>query len=358
MIAAVLLLALLTQVHTSSAASYTTQYCLPGGVAALSAPWYCSQINEAVGSIWSRWEPIAVITIMLAFMIAAVIFMIGVAIRNEKIKNFGMGEIYEAVATALIAIFFLTLAAILFGVIPAYTVGSINPYNTSLTYIGSTINSSSAVLTSILNVVMIDYFYNSVGMTVSIGTAPQLSKVANNVADAAPLILVFVLEPAKVIGSLLVDALMALNAEFYLILFFMYIALPVFLIPGIILRAIFPLRSIGGMLIGAAFAFYVVMPLLFSVAYYATNTSQLQMLNSAAASIQANGSGVLAETNALSPTAPLVVEMSNLESSMGGFFLSILFYPALILAICYTAMTTIANFIGGAARSSGKLKLV
>lgn len=353
-----MLLALVAQAHASSASSYSTSYCLPGGVAALSAPWYCSQINQAVSGIWSEWEPIAVITILIAFFVAAVIFMIGIAIRNEKIKNFGMGEIYEAVATALIAIFFLTLAAILFGVIPAYTVGSIDPYNTSLSYIGSTMNSSATVLTSILNVVMIDYFYSTLNLDVYIGGAPTVTNVINKASSLAPLITAFVIEPSKVIGGFLIDALVALSAEFYMILFFMYIAIPVFLIPGIIFRAIFPLRSIGGMLIGAAFAFYVVMPLLFSVAYYFTNTSQLQMLNSAAAAIQANGAGTLAETNAVSPTAPLVVAMTGLESSMGGFFLSILFYPVLILTITYAAMTTVADFIGGAAKSTGKMRLV
>jgi hypothetical protein len=350
-----------------SGTQYSTSYCLQGGVASIAAPWYCSQINQAVASIWQQWEPIAVITIMVAFMIAAVIFAIGIAIRNQRVKDFGMGEIYEAVATAFIAVFFLTLAAILFGVIPAYTAGSIDPYNTSLSYISSTINSSGGLLSSILNVVIIDYFYSSISIEVNVSNVPQtvaglparaIASTADTLSPYAPFILAFFIEPAKVVGDLLIDALVALEAEFYMILFFMYIAIPVFLIPGIIFRAIFPLRSVGGMLIGAAFAFYVVMPLLFSVAYYFTNTSQLEMLNSASAAVSVNGAGTLAQTNAASPMAPLVTEMTGLESSMGGFFLSILFYPALILAITYTAMTTVADFIGGAAKRTGRMALV
>ena len=354
----------------ASGTQYATSYCLQGGAASLAAPWYCSQINQAVASIWQQWEPVAIITIMVAFMIAAVIFAIGIAIRNQRVKDFGMGEIYEAAATAFIAVFFLTLAAILFGVIPAYTTGTIDPYNTSLSYIGSTINSSGGLLTSILNVVIIDYFYSSISVNVALGAegsipqtyaglpAQSISSAASTLSPYTPFILAFFIQPAQVIGELLIDALIALEAEFYMILFFMYIAIPVFLIPGIIFRAIFPLRSVGGMLIGAAFAFYVVMPLLFSVAYYFTNTNQLAMLNSASAAVSANGAGTLAQTNAISPTAPLVTEMTDLESSMGGFFLSILFYPALILAITYTAMTTVADFIGGAAKRTGKMALL
>ena len=48
-----------------------TTYCQPGGTAESLAPWYCSQLNQAITSVWQKWEPVAIITIFLSFFIAA-----------------------------------------------------------------------------------------------------------------------------------------------------------------------------------------------------------------------------------------------------------------------------------------------
>jgi hypothetical protein len=330
----------------------TTQ-CQAGGTANVLAPWYCNQINQAVAAVWSGWAPLAFATITLAFLVAATIFMIGTAMKNDKIRNFGVGELYEASATALIAIFFLTLAATLFGIVPAFVTGPINPYETSLTYISNTVSATQLVVRNLYNIFMIAMYYSSISVQVTVG--PIASDVFNSLVNA---IAQLFLLPAEALGKLLVDGLMALSVEFYLILFFMYLAIPVFLIPGIVLRAIFPLRGIGGMLIAIAISFYFVMPLLFSVAYYFTNTSVIGTLNSAASALEVHGQGTLAETNAATPTAPLVTDVNGLESSMGAFFLAILVYPALIMALCYVAMTQIAEFIGGVSAKSSKMRLL
>src|SRR5271157_1999446 len=313
-----------------------TVYCQASGTANVLAPWYCSQINQAVLGEWQAWAPLAMATISLAFLVAAVIFMVGTAMRNDKIRNFGVGELYEASATALIAIFFLTLCAILFGLVPAFTVGPVNPYDTSLTYISNTMGATQGVMKSLYGIIMIDGYYMSQGLSVVVGPlsyslSSQLNKVAIAVAT------LFFL-PAEALGKLLVDGSMALSTEFSFILFFLYLAIPVFLIPGIMLRAIFPLRGIGGMMIAVAISFYLVMPVLFSVAYYFTNTSVIGMLNANAAALEAHGQGTLAQTNAASPTSPLVTDVKSMESSMGGFFLAILVYPGLIISLTYVAM--------------------
>jgi len=342
----------------------STGACQAQGTANTVAPWYCSQINQAVAGTWQEWFPLAVITISLAFLIAASIFMIGTAMRNERVRNFGVGELYEASATALIAIFFLTLTAILFGIIPSFATGPVNPYDTSLTYISSVMSSSQGVVNNLYGIIMVDSYYGSWGLDVVVGGTkanPAGSAYAGVVSPAASLIssvTVLFIIPAEAVGKLIIDGMMALSAEFYLIYFFMYLAIPVFLIPGIILRAIFPLRGLGGMLIGIAVAFYLVMPLLFSIAYYFTNTSVIGSMNAASAALAANGQGVLAQTNAASPNSPLVADVNGLESSMGAYFLAVLFYPALIISLSYVAMREIADFIGGASKMSGKMKML
>jgi hypothetical protein len=334
-----------------------TSYCQQGGAANVLAPWYCSQINQAVAGVWQSWAPVAIGTIMLAFLIAAAIFMLGTAMKNDKVRNFGVGEMYEASATALIAIFFLTLCAILFGLIPAFTTGPVNPYDTSLSYLNSMIGASRAATTSVYNVIMVDSYYASWTLGVS---APGFSwggeiEALNSLASGV--LTLFVL-PGEQVCKLMVDGMLALSVQFYIIVFFMYLAIPVFLIPGIIFRAIFPLRGLGGMLIAVAIAFYVVLPLLVSVAYYFTSTSVIGQLDAASQALTVHGQGTLAQTNAASPSSPLVTDVKGLESSMGAFFLAVMVYPALILAITYVAMREIAEFIGGVSKMSGKLKMI
>lgn len=280
-----------------------TVYCQSAGSANVLAPWYCNQINQATSSIWTSWAPVAMATIMVAFMIAAMIFMIGTAMKNDKVRNFGVGELYEAAATALIAIFFLSLCAILFGLVPAFTTGPVNPYDTSLAYINNMVGSTQKVMTSLYSIVMIDSYYASQNVDVVTpafkwgGALEALNELVGGVST-------FFLLPADQISKLLLDGMLALTSEFYLLLFFMYLAIPVFLIPGIIFRAIFPLRGLGGMLIGIAVAFYVVLPLLMSVAYYFTNTSVIGQLDATSQALTTHGKGTLAQTNAASPPRP------------------------------------------------------
>ncbi|EQD60647.1 hypothetical protein B2A_03580, partial [mine drainage metagenome] len=48
------------------------------------------------------------------FMIAVAIFMFGVALKNDRLRTFGIGEIYEALASLVIVVFFLIYCSSLF----------------------------------------------------------------------------------------------------------------------------------------------------------------------------------------------------------------------------------------------------
>ncbi len=348
-------LALLLLSGTISAQS-TLPACLPGGEAYVTAQWYCDNINQYVAQIWTTWQPIVFIAIFLAFSIAGVIFMTGAALKNERIRNFAIGEIYEAAATTIIAVAFLFIAAVLFGILPAFATGPINPYPFALSYISSTISTTQTAMNNIFQVAMIDQFYGSISTAVTVGG--ELNIGGQVVQTIFFSIFALFLIPARAIVYLLSDGLLILNLQFYLILFFMYTAIPVFLIPGIVLRSIFPVRNLGGIMIAIAIAFYLIMPVLFSVSYYFTNTGLIQTLNTYAQQIGANGQGTEAQTNAASPAAPLVTAVQGLQNAMGSFWLSILFYPALIAAISYESIKIIAEFIGGATRTSGKLRSI
>ncbi|MGC8628673.1 MAG: hypothetical protein ACP5T4_00475 [Candidatus Micrarchaeia archaeon] len=337
---------------SSSASAPTLQQCESSGIVETTAPWYCNQINQAAARIWTKWEPIAVAAAFAAFLVAFIIFVIGVAIKNETVRNFGLGEIYEAVASLIIVVIFLFLSATLFGIIPSMATGNIDPYTTALTYVANTINATAGLEKVLFNSYMVDAFYANTFLAIIVGSEMRYA----NYLPWAYLIVVYYLLPLDVLAPVLLEALLLLYTEFYAILFFMYASIPIFLIPGIILRAIFPTRSIGGMMMAIAISFYLIMPLLFSIAFYFTNSTALSLLYNSAEEVSKYSAGSGVELNAISPTSPLVLTIQGIEQGMGAYWMSLLFYPSLIIAIVYESIVIIADFIGGFAKTSALLR--
>jgi len=313
------------------------------------APWYCSQINQAAYKVFTGWEPVLMLAVLFSFTIAAVIFVAGIAARNSKLRSYGVGEFYEAGASLIFVVFFMLLAALIFGIIPGLYIG-VDPYNTSLTYIYNTINATQGLLTALYNPAMLAYFYTSISITV--GTLATLSSILQYLA--IPLEILFII-PATALSSLLVEGLLALYTEFYLILFAMYASIPLFLIPGIFLRSIMPTRSVGGLLIGAAIGFYFILPTLFSIAFFFTSEGTMQAFTAATAQLNSISQGGNAITNGALPNGPNSIpqEIKVIQESMGSFWISVIFYPALILALTYFSITTIADLLGGMHPSGG-----
>ncbi|MCL4553093.1 MAG: hypothetical protein M1305_06040, partial [Candidatus Marsarchaeota archaeon] len=136
------------------------------------------------------------------------------------------------------------------------------------------------------------------------------------------------------------------------------IAVPVFLIPGIIFRAILPLRGLGGMMIAVAIGMFIIMPTLFTIAYYFTNADlQSQVLQSTSSLIN-YGQGAGAQLNAITPQSPLPLTLNLMTQGLGAYWLSVLFYPVLICAMTYAITVQIAQFLGNMTSMSSKLKII
>ncbi len=323
------------------------------------APWYCSYINQAAQNAWQQWMPVAFVAIMVSFLIGVIILMAGIAVRNPTVRDFGVGELYESMATALIVIFFAAVVAVVFGIIPSIFVGPVNPYITALSYNNNLIMAAQNLDSTMFNIYVVDSYYVTAAISIS-GKASGVSAGLQNLASIFKAgllgpIYIFVLTPAQAIGDLLTSALILLHVEFYLLLFGMYASIPVFLVPGIIFRAFLPTRSVGGMMIATAIGFYMIMPILFSVAYYFTNQNSLQQLDSANSQLQQYGAGTGAQTNAQYVDSPLSTTFANLKTSLGSFWIAIFFFPDIIIAITYAMIITLSEFIGGMKANSGRL---
>lgn len=348
---------LVLSVVMQSAAGQNT-YCGSGGIVNSTAPWYCNQINQALLKYWQIWEPVALLAVFVSFSIASIIFGAGIFLRNDRIRNFGIGEYYEAIASALIVIGFSFIAAVMFGLIPGAAAGPVNPYVTSLTYMSNTITTLQAESGQLWSIAAKDGFFISITFDFCPpGSGPNPFTCAEIPQLFSYAIYWLYYIPSFTLLDLQFDILGILYSEFWIILFFMYVAIPVFLVPGVILRSLIPTRGLGGMMIAAAIGFYMVMPLLFSVAFYFTNTATQQCTSQGTVDLQNYGNGVGAQTNAITPSSPLVQTLNSIQVCMDSYWLSVLFYPALIMALTYAIILQIAEFIGGMAQLSGRIRV-
>lgn len=300
---------------------------------------YCAYSESAFSSNWQIWAPLAGLVVLTVFLIGALIYVLGIAMKNPTVRNYGVGEIYEALATLIFVAFFMVIVASLFGILPGVFIGGINPFTYSLSYINQTLNASTSLINAFYSV------NNNLALLSSIvlQMGPTSGQTQIPIWPTS-LVNIFYTIPAEVMSSLTMDGMVLLYLEYFLILFAMYAAIPVFFIPGILLRAFLPTRNLGGMFMGIALGLYGVLPLMFAIAYFFTNTAVVQPL--IAASQQVNQYSAIS-AGAISATSPLVTELSTVQNSMGTFWLSVLFFPILILGVTYFAITTFADFIGG-----------
>ena len=395
----------------STTYSYCSQTGAPGGGPGViygTAPWYCQQANQAIAKQWASWEPLALIAVFFSFSLATVMFLAAQILNNSKVRNFAIGEYYEAIATAIIVTGFLFLTAVIVGLMPSLIIGA-NPYVTSLNYISNTISSTQSMLSILFNIYVTDS--QLVTSHIAFCTGPPLSSPIGSGSGAAsitggsgagtieappvlaagsstastvssttpsaqiggitpcigssdvadflePAVTVLFILPAQVYMNLQTDALALLYGEFYLIMILMYAAIPVFLIPGIILRAILPLRGLGGMMIAIAIGTYIIMPTLFAVSYYFTNPELQSQVQSATTALAQYGNGPGAQLNAATPQSPLPQTLNLLQQGLGAYWMAVLFYPVLIFAITYAMIVQIAQFLGNMTSMSSKFKII
>ncbi len=319
-------------------------------------PWYCP-INAQIYQVWSADLPFVGAVVLIAITIAALIFMAGIALRSDRIRNFGIGEFYEALASAIIIGLFMYLCAVMFGLGPGIAVGGINPYATAFDLITTTISQAQGLYNVMFQTYMIDSYWASISYSINIEDRPIASTVLGSLqlTYVLPLEILF-LQPASILAAILIDGIAGLYAQYYLLVFFSVAAIPAFLVPGVVLRAFIPTRALGGILISIAIAFYLVMPTLFAVAYYFTAPSIISAFATSQAQLNRWGTGTGAQTNAETASSPLALAISGVQADMSTFWLLVLFYPAMIIALSYAFITQVANFIGGASRIGGKLR--
>lgn len=303
--------------------------------------------------------PIMVIAVLMAFAISALIFLLGAALKNDRLRNYGIGEFYEAFSTAIIVALFLYIAWVIISVIPSFIGGTPDPVSFTLT----SINQVEASAMTIYADNIYGPYYSATALignqfTCQIGGLSSIMKGLCSGASAlgtytSPILFFTYVLPLLALGQLLLDGIYVLWVEYFLIQFFFLAAVPAFIAPGVVFRAIIPTRAFGGTLIAMGIGFYIVLPTLFAFAFSTLCPGFTQ------------GSSVLTcQTGGTLPPAvqSLPIEGSNGQNLIGQylapFWLMILFYPALIIALTYAFITQLSNFIGQATSTGGRLRVL
>ncbi len=353
----VLALLLFYLFSTSSAASPTSGCAslssLPANIQAQiigNAQWYCP-INGQVSAVWVSFLPIAGIAVLLAFAIVGLIFMASVLTGSGRIRNFAIGEFYEAIASALIVFMFLFVTAVIFGLLPGLFVGPINPFAYSFHLILTTISTAESMFNTLFYWENFAAFWASLNLTFR--SFPLGISISLGRALLAPLLYVFIIEPIVTLGTLITEGVALLYAQYYILMFFSVSAIPVFLVPGVIFRTILPTRALGGIMMALAISFYLIMPILFSVAYYFTTPTLFNNMNTVTTQLNKFTPSLLSSVSA---DNPIVEQLQGVNTSMASFWLLILFYPMLIIAVTYAFTLTMADFLGGATKMGSRLR--
>lgn len=376
-----------------------------GSYSTYSCQLYLSEsaLQTEICNIWQGMFPLALVAVLLSFAVAAIIFMIGVAAKIDRLRNFGIGELYEAVSTAIIIGAFFLLTGLLLQTMPQYIISGLgsaggttptvtisDPYvvaSNSLLHIanitewsydcivngdtsggagpwgghanppptgfatcpfssgeniGNTNFMYEAALTTQNNEV-----YGGVGvgglggalLNGAIGTGAFTLAIQ---AAELPTVIEYVL-PQSTVTSFLVDGLYLLWGLYYLLMFFSVIG-PVLVIIGVVFRAILPTRGLGGALIATGMGFYLVAPTILAFLFAPGANPYPSILNVAACAQVPVG---------IPATCSL---FGTVLGIMNGLWLQIMFYPLLTVAITYSFITQMASFIGASA-SMGKMRM-
>ena len=359
----------------------------------LSQGYYQCVISQS----WNGLMPLAVVAVLIAFTIAAIIFMLGTAFKSDRIRNFGIGELYEAVATALIVGMFITISNMLVYVPSAIlntasttsfsnpallSVATTDPFTFTLTSLSILTTDVETIYNELFNgpflgesiyninqppgsgpnywytvhpncygpicgyinvhpLITIDYSVEAVeGISLS-----NLISALDRWNPIGPLLQLTVsqtvLLPDIGAAGFMIDALYVLWSEFYLILFFAFIG-PLLVAAGAIFRAFIPTRAFGGMLIALGVGFYLVMPTLFAFMFTVLPPS----------CAQAN----LGACGQISTNLYTSIVTSSITSALDPLWLYILFYPLFAISLTYVFVTQFGNLIGATAQMGGRLR--
>jgi len=354
--------------------------------------WYIQNYDKELQDIWKEYQPLALIAVLASFTIASFLYGLGIMLNNERLRNYGMAELLESVASLLMVGFFIILLQILVHTFfPVVTEGA-TPEQQQLIKVGpfAYLDAKLAMIQKISNktFVQIIYVLEPLYFISSVKIEPAEADITSGLQAATLLGGVFTEWVQRFlsifIGTLvefanyIFSGLKALSFQRALLKFFGESALTVFLPLGVVLRIFPPTRGAGGMLIAMAFSFFFVFPSIYLIFYLPSGPSSLyQVLMTNLAAINQkldelnssqtiklikffiNNFGLVAILTTLIRTIPLLANnLFPLFSLFISYFPTYLFVtsiiPVIAGALTLTFIATLSELFGENAVSYGQ----
>jgi len=257
--------------------------------------WYLQNYDNEIKTRWAQYQPVALVAVLLSFTVASLLYGFGFILNNERLRNYGMAEFLESVASLLMVIFFLTLLNILISTFFPVVAEGATPEQKQIVKIGPFAyldaklalvqQISNKTFTQIVNLLYPLYLLSSIKIEPLVtqqnviggfwGKVQTFMPGFSTIANWMQFILNIFIAPLAEFAEFIFSGLKALSFQRALLKFFEESALTVFLPLGVVLRIFPPTRGAGGMLIAIAFSFFFIFPFIYFVFYLPSGSNSL-----------------------------------------------------------------------------------
>jgi len=281
---------------------------------------------------WSDWYSITFAVISVVFALVALAYMIGMGFHLPKLQAWAKDELYQAIASALLAILILSFATTINATM--VTVYGQDPFGIASSYINSIVTS---LLVFFATIVSMDAVF---GIFQNLALKAMPTQTGFNISPftgLAPITAMLTMGMEALLGG--IGLMIGQNAFLSFIRNQLQILLPI----GLALRA-FPFsRSAGGAMIAVFLGFYIFYPFLwvFDSAIYNETITTLATAGSARNVLNALGIGSSCSENPLSCS-------TNTPNFGGNMFLAMvnaIAYPAILYLFIFVLFLPMFNLI-------------
>ncbi len=311
--------------------------------------WYQPEVERVAGN-WQVWGPISALAVLIAMLVVALAYMLGIGFDLPELRMWAKSELYQALASAVLVAGLVMLVAVMTDEGIAKILGqAINPFSMAYGYLLPLAEQLKSL-----------YAWNY-GINFPVEAFSSLDLYSN--ATLTDIYFLFflkptIVEPLHLANHYVIQVLLTIYFQVAILNFFQQAALGTLLPLGVFLR-IFPFtRGTGGLLIAMAIGFFLVYPTIFG--FITLMTEDENALRASMAGDTSSTLGVDVATynacdhnleaaagEAEKQTDPAILSKINERYSfLPPLILKILFYPIVVFAVTFTFIKVASPLLG------------
>jgi len=303
-----------------------------------------------MSATWQAWLPVAALGVLVAFLLAALAYMVGYGFDMRELRMWAKSELLQALASAVLVGFLIVMSQIMLDEGMAVILGqSTNPFAIGHRYLNH----------------MSDYLVDKYRWAYGLNWLPEMTSsfyLFSNTGGPERYPFLFLKpifsDPLHLAGHFIIQILMVIYFQQALLSFFQQKMFTVVLPLGVFLR-IFPItRGAGGLLIAIAIGFFIVYPTMFAFVAKMTgeNMAMSDVMNTGSASTvgvdftqfsaceQDFESMAEISENMVSPA--VISKVNQFHSFVPPIILKSVFYPMIIFAVTISFIRIAAPLLG------------